>query len=55
MAIKESKVIHEAFELSHPVMFFKNLLLDALPQMKEYLLKQSIDPYDNFTISSEWI
>lgn len=52
---KESEVRHVAFELSHPVDFFKTLLLNALPKMEGFLLEQSLNPYDNFTISSEWI
>jgi hypothetical protein len=51
----KSEYRHEAFELNHPVGFFKNLLLNALPHMKQFLLDQLIDPYANFSVGSEWI
>lgn len=51
---KESEIV-EVFELSHPVAFFKQLLLNALPRMEKYLLINSINPYEHLPFSSEWV
>jgi len=45
----------ETWELTYPVLFFEKLLESCITEMKSYLLKNEINPYNSYLLGSYWI
>ncbi len=45
----------ETWELVYPVLFLKKLIDTSMKNMKEYLIKNNINPYMSYTFGTYWI
>jgi len=45
----------ETWELVYPVLFLKNLLVNCLNNMENYLTDNNINPYSSYTFGTYWI
>jgi hypothetical protein len=45
----------EVWELTYPVTFFENILINCISELKKYLIQNKINPYNSYQFGTYWI
>lgn len=49
------KITHETWELVHPIEFYDELIENATENMRKYLIKHKINPFEKYKFGSSWL